>query len=84
MCLGVPGRVIGMVDGSGGQLAVVDLAGSRRRVNVGILDSPPDPGDWLVIHVGFALERMDDATVRDALACFDLPQLQETSEERSQ
>ena len=37
MCLGIPGQVIGMVEGYGGQLALVDVAGERRKVNVGML-----------------------------------------------
>ncbi len=72
MCLGVPGRLIEMVDGSGNQLAVVDFAGSKRQVNVGMLEEPPAPGDWLLVHVGFAVERVDEAAARAAMECFDL------------
>lgn len=79
MCLGVPGQLIELVAGSGDQLAVVDLAGSRRRINVGMLEVPPSPGDWMVIHVGFAIERIDEATAREALACFDVLPLQQPS-----
>ena len=60
MCLGIPGQVVEMVSGYGDQLALVDVEGARRRVNIGLLEgSPPAPGDWVVIHMGFAVERVD-------------------------
>lgn len=80
MCLGVPGQLIEVVDGSGDHLAVVDFAGSRRRVNIGMLEERPSPGDWLLVHVGFAVERIDEASAQAALECFDLPPAAETAE----
>jgi hydrogenase expression/formation protein HypC len=75
MCLGIPGRVVRMVDGYAGQLALVDVQGAERRVNLGMLD--PDEqrlasGDWVLIHMGFALERIDEAAAREALAGLEL------------
>jgi hydrogenase expression/formation protein HypC len=70
MCLGIPGRVVELVDGYGGQLAMVDVQGATRRINLGMLD-PPDqqvgPGDWVLIHMGFAIERIDQAGAERAL-----------------
>ncbi|MCW2982535.1 MAG: hydrogenase assembly chaperone hypC/hupF [Conexibacter sp.] len=63
MCLAIPGRIIEMVDVPN-RLARVDVAGVRRTVNVGLLDADADGGaqigDWVLIHVGFALSRVDE------------------------
>ncbi len=61
MCLAIPGQVVAFVD-EGNQLAMVDVAGVRRTVNVGLLDGDAAvvPGDWVLIHVGFALARVDE------------------------
>ena len=63
MCLAIPGRIMDVVDESN-RLATVDVAGVRRKVNVGLLDTDDGgvgPGDWVLIHVGFALSRIDEA-----------------------
>jgi hydrogenase expression/formation protein HypC len=62
MCLAIPGRIIEMVDVTN-RLARVDVAGVRRTVNVGLLDEDGGgvgPGDWVLIHVGFALSKVDE------------------------
>jgi hydrogenase expression/formation protein HypC len=62
MCLAIPGRVIEFVD-EPNRLARVDVAGVVRTVNVGLLDRGGDaaePGDWVLIHVGFALSKVDE------------------------
>ncbi|MGW4353240.1 HypC/HybG/HupF family hydrogenase formation chaperone [Nocardia sp. NPDC004582] len=69
MCLGIPGRVVGPVEGYHGQIALVDVSGERRTVNVGLLeDDPAGPGDWVIIHMGFAVEKTDEAGAAAALA----------------
>lgn len=69
MCLGIPGRVVSMVDGYGGQLALVDVAGEHRKVNIGMLSEETfTPGDWVIIHMGFAVEKTDGAGAEAALA----------------
>jgi hydrogenase expression/formation protein HypC len=63
MCLAIPGQVIEFVD-EPNRLARVDVAGVIRTVNVGLLDNYGDaagPGDWVLIHVGFALSKVDEA-----------------------
>jgi hydrogenase expression/formation protein HypC len=61
MCLGIPGCVVEFVDESH-HLAKVDVAGVRRTVNVAlVLPDGLQPGDWVLIHVGFALSRIDEA-----------------------
>lgn len=68
MCLGIPGRVIEIVDGYHDQIALVDVSGAHRKVNVGMLqDDPARPGDWVIIHMGFAVEKTDEAGAAAAL-----------------
>jgi hydrogenase expression/formation protein HypC len=62
MCLAVPGCVVEVVDEEN-RLARVDVAGVRRSVNIGLLDteeSSVGPGDWVLIHVGFAISQIDE------------------------
>lgn len=63
MCLSVPGRVIELDVNAPGQVALVDVVGISRRVNVGMLENeePVSPGDWVLIHMGCALEKIDEA-----------------------
>ena len=69
MCLGIPGRVVGLVDGYGGQLALVDVAGEHRRVNIGMLPEETfAAGDWVIIHMGFVVEKTDAHGAEQALA----------------
>ncbi|MGA6205183.1 HypC/HybG/HupF family hydrogenase formation chaperone [Nocardia testacea] len=69
MCLGIPGRVVAVPDGYYRQIAVVDVSGEQRRVNIGLLDDDPvRPGDWVVIHMGFAVEKTDAAGAAEAMA----------------
>ena len=73
MCLAIPGRVVKVLDAAD-QLAQVDVGGVRRTVNIGLLDGPSDgagglAGQWVLIHVGFALSRIDE---REALATLEL------------
>ena len=62
MCLAIPGQVMEVVD-EDKRLARVDVAGVQRNVNIGLLDRDGDgaePGDWVLIHVGFALSKVDE------------------------
>jgi hydrogenase expression/formation protein HypC len=62
MCLAIPGQVLEVVD-EANRLAKVDVAGVRRNVNVGLLDEDGNsavPGDWVLIHVGFAISKVDE------------------------
>jgi hydrogenase expression/formation protein HypC len=58
VCLAVPGQIVELVD-EANRLAQVDIAGVRRSVNVGLLDRV-GPGDWVLIHVGFAISQVDE------------------------
>jgi hydrogenase expression/formation protein HypC len=62
VCLAVPGQIVEMVD-EANRLAKVDVAGVRRNVNIGLLDEDGEgvvPGDWVLIHVGFAISQVDE------------------------
>jgi hydrogenase expression/formation protein HypC len=67
MCLGIPGEVIDFVPDQP-DLARVDVSGVKRVINIGLLaDEKVDPGDWVLIHVGFALSKIDEAEAAAAL-----------------
>jgi hydrogenase expression/formation protein HypC len=73
MCLGIPGRVVGMLEGYGGQLALVNVAGEDRKVNVGMLPEETfSPGDWVIIHMGFVVEKTDEQGAEEAMAGLEL------------
>jgi hydrogenase expression/formation protein HypC len=64
MCLAIPGKIVDLVAGNP-DLAVVDVSGVRRTIDTGLLaDDPAVPGDWVLIHVGFAMSKISE---RDAL-----------------
>jgi hydrogenase expression/formation protein HypC len=56
--LAIPGQIVEITD-QANRLASVDVVGVRRTVNVGLIDAV-EPGDWVLIHVGFALSRVDE------------------------
>ena len=65
MCLAIPGRIVA-IDDAARRLAVVDVSGVRRQVNVAcIIDDEHTIerciGDWVLVHVGFAMIRIDEA-----------------------
>ncbi len=64
MCLGIPGQVVEFVDAER-QLARVDVGGVRRTIHVGLLEPEGlEAGEWVLIHVGFALSRIDEAEAK--------------------
>ncbi|KWX04815.1 HypC/HybG/HupF family hydrogenase formation chaperone [Carbonactinospora thermoautotrophica] len=68
MCLGIPGEVIEIVEETP-DLARVNVAGVRRAINIGLLQGQElNPGDWVLIHVGFALSKIDEDEAKAALA----------------
>jgi hydrogenase expression/formation protein HypC len=72
MCLGIPGQVVELL-ASHEHLAAVDVSGVSRTVNIGLLeDEDVRPGDWVLIHVGFALSKIDEREASLALASLQL------------
>ena len=73
MCLGIPGQVVRMLDGYNDQVALVDVVGEQRKVNVGMLPEETfEPGDWVIIHMGFVVEKTDKAGADEAMAGLEL------------
>jgi hydrogenase expression/formation protein HypC len=67
MCLAIPGQVVDVVD-EHNRLATVEVAGVRRTVNIGLLDGEGvGPGDWVLIHVGFALATVHEEEAKAQL-----------------
>jgi hydrogenase expression/formation protein HypC len=67
MCLGIPGEVIELLEDRP-DLAKVDVSGVKRAINIGLLeDEKIQPGDWVLIHDGFALSKIDEAEAKAAL-----------------
>jgi hydrogenase expression/formation protein HypC len=80
MCLGIPGQIIAITDHSN-QLALVNVGGVKRQVNIACIVDEQHPvescvGDWVLIHVGFAMSRVDEQEAAETLML--LQQLVET------
>ena len=67
MCLGVPGRVVEV----NGLVALVDFWGTRRKVRLETVDQPVQPGDYVLVHVGFAIRRIPEEEVAETLAFYE-------------
>lgn len=72
MCLGIPGRIVEIADAER-KLAVAEVSGIRRQVNLACVVDEAHPvaacvGDWVLIHVGFAMSRIDEAQAAQTLA----------------
>jgi hydrogenase expression/formation protein HypC len=67
MCLGIPAQLVAGETGHP-DLVVAEVGGVPRTVNVGLLDERPAPGDWILVHMGFALNVMTPEEAADALA----------------
>jgi hydrogenase expression/formation protein HypC len=67
MCLGVPGRVVEV----NGLTATMDFWGVKRQVYLMTLDEPVKPGDYALIHVGFAIRKIPEGEIEETLALYD-------------
>ncbi len=86
MCLGIPGQLVEWVDPEH-HIAKADVAGVRRNVNVALLtgEDAVDVGDWVLIHVGFAMSKVDEAeaqSTREFLESLGAPYEEELAELR--
>lgn len=71
MCLGIPGRIV-KIDDAARKLATVEVSGIKRQVNIACIVSEDHPvescvGDWVLVHVGFAMSRIDEAEVAQTM-----------------
>ena len=67
MCLGIPGQIVDIVDDAN-SIAKVDVSGVKRNVSVALVR--PEgiaPGDWVLIHVGFAMSKIDESEARETM-----------------
>lgn len=72
MCLAIPGQIVEIVPG-GHRSGVVDVGGVRRRVELGLLDGDkPEPGDWVLIHVGFAMSRISEQDAAEQMRVLNM------------
>lgn len=65
MCLAIPGQVVDVAPG--GHLATVEVSKVRRAINIDLLEPPPAPGEWVLIHVGFAMSRISGEEAMEQL-----------------
>jgi hydrogenase expression/formation protein HypC len=66
MCLGIPGRIVEILD-EDLMLAKAEVSGVRRNINIGLVhheEQRVEPGDWVLIHVGFAMSKIDEEEAR--------------------
>lgn len=67
MCLAIPGKIVEVIEGTP-TLGTVEVVGVRRKVDLGLLqDDMPKPGDWVLIHVGFAMSRISEEDALDQM-----------------
>jgi hydrogenase expression/formation protein HypC len=66
MCLGIPAQLVAGETGHE-DLVMATVGGVPRPVNIGLLTERPEPGDWILVHMGFALNTMTEAEAADAL-----------------
>jgi hydrogenase expression/formation protein HypC len=67
MCLGIPGQIVEMVDETQ-QIAKIDVSGVKRMVSVALLAAEGiKPGDWVLIHVGFAMSKIDESEAQETM-----------------
>lgn len=65
MCLAIPGLIVAI--DPGGHLATVEVSKVRRLINIDLLEEPPATGDWVLIHVGFAMNRISATAAEEQL-----------------
>jgi len=68
VCLGIPAQIVEPPEDG---LARADVGGVRREISVALLDGAVEPGDWVLIHVGFALNRIDEEEARATIALLE-------------
>ncbi|MCB1736080.1 MAG: HypC/HybG/HupF family hydrogenase formation chaperone [Gammaproteobacteria bacterium] len=75
MCLGIPGQIVAIIDADNG-IAKVDVSGVKRDVNIACVRRPDEAdtaliGIWVLVHVGFAMSRIDEQEAAKTLALLD-------------
>ncbi len=73
MCLGIPGQIVEIID-EDIYLAKASVGGVRRNINIGLVhheEEQVEPGDWVLIHVGFAMSKLDEDEAHAALRALE-------------
>lgn len=72
MCLAIPGKIVEIARDNP-NTALVDVVGMRRRVDLGLLEQDkPVPGDWVLIHVGFAMSKISETDALDQIRTLEM------------
>jgi hydrogenase expression/formation protein HypC len=72
MCLAIPAKIVEILPGDENR-ALVEVVGVRRQIDIGLLqDDPPHTGDWVLIHVGFAMSKISEEDAQDQLRTLTL------------
>ena len=78
MCLGIPGRIVEVHDTQGLPMGIVDFGGVRREVCLAYVADQIKPGDYAIVHVGFAISKVDEAEAKRTFAVLrEMSQLDE-------
>ena len=73
MCLAIPGRIVEFLSGNADQLALVDVVGVKRKINIGLMeDADLQVGDYILIHVGFAMSKINESEAAEALSMLEM------------
>jgi hydrogenase expression/formation protein HypC len=73
VCLAIPGRIVEFLPGNGDQLALVDVVGVKRKINIGLMeDEELNVGDYILIHVGFAMSKINESEAAEALSMLEM------------
>jgi len=73
VCLAIPGQVVEFLSGNNDQLALVDVVGVKRKINIGLMEETPlQIGDYVLIHVGFAMSKVDEKQAAEALSMLEM------------
>ena len=75
MCLGIPGQIVEITDANK-KLALVNVGGVKREINLACIVNEEHPiqscvGDWVLVHVGFALNRIDEQEAAETIKIFE-------------
>jgi hydrogenase expression/formation protein HypC len=73
MCLGIPGRIVEIID-EGLTLAKAEVSGVRRNINIGLVhheEEQVEIGDWVLIHVGFAMSKLNETEAQSQLQALE-------------
>jgi hydrogenase expression/formation protein HypC len=73
VCLAIPGQIVELLSGNSDQLALVDVVGVKRKINIGLMEPGElQVGDYVLIHVGFAMSKVNEQEAAEALSMLEM------------